>query len=65
MNLDHLTYRSHRRRDGKWECVCPQLDNCRSVHADRAEAISRCVREAFARFAEIDAERRIQQMSNR
>jgi hypothetical protein len=63
VNLDSLTYRTFHRRDGKWETVCPQLDNCRAIHTDRAEAISRCVREAFKRFAEIDAERRIQQMS--
>jgi hypothetical protein len=62
MNLDNLTYRSHRRRDGKWEAVCPQLDNCRAVHAERAEAIARCVRESFARFAELDAERRMKLM---
>jgi hypothetical protein len=58
VNIDSLTYRIQRRRDSKWECVCPQLDGVRVVHTDRAEAISRCVREAFTRFYEIDCESR-------
>lgn len=62
MNIDHLTYRTFRRRDGKWETVCPQLDACRVVHADRVESIARCVRAAFSRFAEIDAERHMQKL---
>jgi len=58
---DQLTFETTRRRDGKWQCRCPQLATVQTVHTDRAEAISRCVREAFARAAEVDADRRIKQ----
>ena len=58
MNIDRLTYETSRQRDGKWVCRCPQLPTVRAVHTDRAEAISRCVREAFTRAAEIAEERR-------
>lgn len=56
--LDRFTYDTRKLRNGSWECRCPQLPTVRAVHADRAEAISRCVREAFVRAAEIDEARR-------
>lgn len=56
--LDRCTYETRKLRDGRWECRCPQLPSVRAVHTDRAEAISRCVHQAFVRAAEIDEERR-------
>ena len=55
---DKLTFETTRRRDGKWTTRCPQLATVQATHADRNEAISRCIRAAFDRAAEIDAERR-------
>jgi hypothetical protein len=54
---DRLTFETSKLRSGKWQCRCPQLSSVQTVHADRSEAIARCVREAFARAAEIDADR--------
>ena len=58
MNPDQLTYETRRRRDGRWECRCPQLPTARAIHTNRAEAIARCVHAAFTRAREIDCDRR-------
>lgn len=57
VTLDSLTFTATV-KDGRWTVHNPQL-NIRVTAAGRLDALAECQRKAFARFYEIDAERRL------